>query len=56
MTQWNTSRTMCSAVMTYEGYSLYAWGSGYKSEVGGKWIEFDSAGQWKRFIDNLKRK
>ena len=55
-TQWITSRTMCSALITYEGYALYEWGRGYKSEVDGKWIEFDSAGQWKRYIDNIKRK
>lgn len=44
------------ALVTYEGYTLYEHGSVYKSLINDRWIEFDSAGQWKRYIDNLKRK
>ena len=45
---------MSNALIVYEGYALYEWGRGYKSEIGGEWINFDSAGQWKRYIDLLK--
>jgi len=44
------------ALITYEGYTLYEWGCGYKSEIGGRWVTFDSAGQWKRYIDQLIRR
>lgn len=45
---------MSAALITYDGYALYEWGRGYKSEIGGEWIQFDSAGQWKRYIDKIK--
>ena len=41
------------ALIIYNGYALYEWGCGYKSEIKGRWIEFDSAGQWKKYIDQL---
>lgn len=47
---------MTGILVTYEGYALYEWGRGYKSEIGGQWVTFDSAGQWKRYIDQLNRK
>ena len=44
---------MSKAILTYEGYALYEWGRGYKSFDGENWIEFDSASQWKKYIDNI---
>lgn len=44
---------MCSALITYEGYALYPYGRGYKSLIKDRWMEFDSASQWKRYIDKL---
>ena len=44
------------ALVTYEGYTLYEHGSAYKSLINDRWMEFDSAGQWKRYIDKIKRK
>ncbi len=38
-------------LITYNGYALIEWGRGYKSEIDGRWIQFDTAGQWKQFID-----
>lgn len=46
---------MTAAVIVYEGYALYEWGRGWKCEIGGKWMTFDSAGQWKRYIDLIKK-
>ena len=37
-------------LITYNGYALIEWGHGYKSEIDGRWIQFDTAGQWKQFI------
>lgn len=45
-----------AAVLTYEGYALYEWGRGYKSEIDGKWRMFDTAGQWVQYINLLKGK
>ena len=45
---------MSAALITYDGYALYEWGRGYKSEIAGEWVLFDSAGQWKRYIDKIK--
>ena len=42
---------MNAVLMTYHGYALYAWGRGYKSLIKDEWITFDSAAQWKRYID-----
>lgn len=44
---------MSPAILTYEGYSLYPWGSAYKSEIDGKWRQFDTAGQWVQYINLL---
>ena len=44
------------ALLVYEGYALYEWGRGYKSMIGDRWVEFDTAGQWKRYIDNILNK
>lgn len=40
-----------TVLITYNGYALIEWGRGYKSEIDGRWIQFDTAGQWKQFID-----
>lgn len=45
-----------SAIISYMGYTLFEWGCGWKSLIGEEWIRFDSAGQWKRYIDNIVRK
>jgi hypothetical protein len=42
---------MESIVMTYEGYSLYEAPQGYLSTIDGKVVKFDTAVQWKQFID-----
>ena len=42
---------MTTILITYNGYALIEWGRGYKSEIDGRWIQFDTAGQWKQFID-----
>lgn len=42
-----------AAVLTYEGYALYEWGLGYKSEIDGHWRQFDSAAQWVQYINLL---
>jgi len=39
------------ALLTYKGRVLYEWGLGYKSEIRGEWITFDSAAQWKKYVD-----
>jgi hypothetical protein len=44
---------MNAALLTYEGYALYAWGRGYKSEIDGQWRQFDTAGQWVQYINIL---
>lgn len=45
-----------TALIIYEGYTLYEWGAGYKSEIDGRWIKFDTAGQWKQYIDKVIRR
>ena len=45
-----------NALLTYNGYVLYEWGNGYKSEIDGQWIKFDTAGQWKQYIDKITRR
>lgn len=47
---------MGTIVLTYEGYSLYAWGPQYKSEIDGQWIQFDTASRWKQYIDKITRR
>lgn len=44
---------MRTALLTYEGYALYEWGCGYKSEINGRWVKFDTAGQWVQYIDKI---
>lgn len=41
------------ALITYKGYALIECEQGYKCQINGKWIVFDSAGQWKKYIDNI---
>ena len=43
-----------TVLLIYEGYALHEWGRGYKSEIDGQWLQFDTAGQWKQFIDKIK--
>lgn len=47
---------MNTAILTYEGYSLFSWGSAYKSEVDGKWRQFDTAAQWVQYINLITGK
>ena len=44
---------MSAALITYDGYALYEWGRGYKSLIKDEWKIFDSAGEWKRYIDSI---
>lgn len=43
-------------ILKYNGYELFAWGNAYKSEIDGRWREFDTASQWKQYIDLITRK
>lgn len=43
-----------TVLLIYDGYALHEWGRGYKSEIDGRWIQFDTAAQWKQFIDKRK--
>lgn len=45
-----------TVLLTYEGYALYEWGRGYKSEIDGKWVKFDTAGQWVQYINKIIKK
>lgn len=45
-----------TAIITYQGYTLYEWGKGWKSLIGDDWVQFDSAGQWKQYIDIIMKK
>lgn len=47
---------MKEALLTYEGYALYEWGRGYKSEIDGQWVKFDTAGQWVQYINQIIKK
>ena len=50
---------MNKPLMKYNGYALYEWGHGYKSEIDGKWYTFCTADQWVKLIkerDNGKNK
>lgn len=44
---------MKAVLLTYEGYALYEWGRGYKSEINGQWVKFDTAGQWVQYINKI---
>ena len=46
---------MKNALITYEGYTLYEWGRGYKSLIDDEWIMFDTAGQWVQYIRMIKK-
>ena len=43
-----------TVLLIYDGYALHEWGHGYKSEIDGEWLQFDTAGQWKQFIDRKR--
>lgn len=45
-----------TVLLTYEGYALYEWGRGYKSEIDGQWVKFDTAGQWVQYINQIIKK
>lgn len=45
-----------NALLVYEGYALYEWGRAYKSEIDGKWRQFDTAAQWVQYINLITRK
>lgn len=45
-----------TVLLTYEGYALYEWGRGYKSEIDGQWVKFDTAGQWVQYINKIIKK
>lgn len=45
-----------TCLITYEGYALYEWGRGYKSEIDGQWVKFDTAGQWVQYINQIIKK
>lgn len=45
-----------TVLLTYEGYALYEWGRGYKSEINGQWVKFDTAGQWVQYINQIIKK
>ena len=38
-------------LLKYEGYTLEDSPHGYKSKINGEWLIFDTASQWKQFID-----
>lgn len=39
------------ALITYKGYSLEETSRGYRSIIDGDVLRFDTAGQWKQYID-----
>ena len=43
-------------LLKYNGFILYDWGNRYKSEINGQWITFDTASQWKSYIDKFGRR
>lgn len=45
-----------SALIIYEGYTLYESGRSYKSLINDEWRQFDTASQWKKYIDLLMKK
>ena len=42
-------------VLTYEGFALCDFGRGYRCCIDDEWISFDTAGQWKAYIDMILR-
>lgn len=45
------------ALLRYEGYTLYDRpAGGYRSEIDGETILFDTASQWVQYINLIKRK
>lgn len=38
-------------LLKYDGYILEDAPHGYKSKINGEWLTFDTASQWKKFID-----
>ena len=45
-----------TAVLKYNDFFLYEWGKGWKSDINGEWMIFDTVSQWKDYIDLIKRK
>lgn len=45
-----------SAVLTYEGYTLETDGMVYQCRIGKEVRKFDTAGQWKQYIDYINGK
>ena len=45
---------MESVILVYEGYSLYEAPRGYISSIDGNTVKFDTASQWKEYIDYRK--
>lgn len=44
-----------TALFIFEGYTLYLRGCSYKSLIDDKWIAFDRAVEWYRYIKKLKK-
>lgn len=44
-----------SVVLTYGGYELESDGSAYQCRFGKNLIKFDTAGQWKQYVDYINR-
>lgn len=42
------------ALITYEGYTLFAWGCIYKSLIDDQWVLFDRADKWVHYIKERK--
>lgn len=48
---------MSDIILTYEGFFLVESGRQWKSLIEDQWLRFDTAGQWKQYIDKfVKRK
>ena len=44
------------ALITYKGYTLEESPMGYRSKIDGEILRFDTAGQWKQYIDKNEGK
>lgn len=47
---------MNSAILRLGDYYLYEWGNGYKSEIDGEWMQFDTASQWAKYINYINER
>lgn len=45
-----------TALLFYNGYYLYEWGRGYKSQIDDEWVLFNTAAEWKKEIDKITKK